>query len=424
MNLLFRHFVTLCCVSILSVKLFAASSGCVLSEEGSRYHGTLDARVTFNGKVLDCNFWGEHAAMASVVQSDADEGQYSSLVRFSPIFINPNDELEVGPTVHITSPDLLSVPETQPSYEVGFASGEYNAKSQDPSMKFNTVYDLSLSDTISKRGLLTLRPALHKTKKDGCVTNKFPVRFMMGNYVDPGLLKQQLQYRYVKTDGSLITKGNIEAILTPHQETLRAIDESRRSARENLLRMAEAVQEEATNVVLETHRLELEATNSPNSNPKTNSYNCAEQCKFTYLKDHRVMDYLRKRLGVESQKFVGLIVNAHCSHTPCHSCMTSFTREIESGGVFNDIAKGKPVHVLCSCQWHYKRPKEMLPYDQTHFFDSLKEDVASLSLPYPAFMDKGFERTPYPVVLLESISGGAWRVATEHYKQIWHRQVK
>lgn len=162
--------------------------------------------------------------MASIISSDADDGQYSSLVRFHPIFINKDDKLEVGQTVYLTSPDLLLSSVTQqPTYEVGFASGEYNSKTQDPSMKFSSVYALILSDTVSKRDLLTLRPALHKTKVDGCVTNKFPIRFMMCNYVDPGVLRRQLEHRYVNIDRSIIASSgsNVRAIVDPHTEVIR-----------------------------------------------------------------------------------------------------------------------------------------------------------------------------------------------------------
>lgn len=313
---------------------------------------------------------------------------------------------------------MLSSVTQQPTYEVGFASGEYNSKTQDPSMKFSSVYTLILSDTVSKRDLLTLRPALHKTKVDGCVTNKFPIRFMMCNYVDPGVLRRQLEHRYVNIDRSIIASSgsNVRAIVDPHTEVISAIVESRKRARDLLLKMADTVQEDATLAVLEANRSALEATNAPNSTPKANSYNCAEQCQFVYLQDARVMNYLRQRLDVSNPNFVGLVVSAHCSHTPCHSCMTSFTREAETGGVFSVIVNGKPVHVLCSCRRHYER-KDMLPYDKTHFFDRLKV-ATTLSKPYPVNLDAHSERMPYPVVLLEPNPDGSWKVGKEHYDKI------
>jgi hypothetical protein len=335
----------LLCLSLFWIELLAATGEVPLAEEGSRYHGTLKAVISYKTHTLEYDFWNEHSAMASIISSDADDGQYSSLVRFHSIFINKDDKLEVGQTVYLTSPDLLLSSVTQqPTYEVGFASGEYNSKTQDPSMKFSSVYALILSDTVSKRDLLTLRPALHKTKVDGCVTNKFPIRFMMCNYVDPGVLRRQLEHRYVNIDRSIIASSgsNVRAIVDPHTEVISAIVESRKRTRDLLLKMADTVQEDATLAVLEANRSALEATNAPNSTPKANSYNCAEQCQFVYLQDARVMNYLRQRLDVSNPNFVGLVVSAHCSHTPCHSCMTSFTREAETGGVFSVIVNGKP----------------------------------------------------------------------------------
>jgi hypothetical protein len=241
---------------------------------------------------------------------------------------------------------------------------------------------------------------------------------MMCNYVDPGVLRRQLEHRYVNIDRSIIASSgsNVRAIVDPHTEVISAIVESRKRARDLLLKMADTVQEDATLAVLEANRSALEATNAPNSTPKANSYNCAEQCQFVYLQDARVMNYLRQRLDVSNPNFVGLVVSAHCSHTPCHSCMTSFTREAETGGVFSVIVNGKPVHVLCSCRRHYER-KDMLPYDKTRFFDHLKV-ATTLSKPYPVNLDAHSERIPYPVVLLEPNPDGSWKVGKEHYDKI------
>lgn len=418
MILTYRNLFKSLIVSVFLVNLVASTAESVLSEEGCRYHGTLKATISYKNQKIEYDFMDEHVAMASVINSDADELQYSSLVRFHPVSINSKGQLEIGRAVHLTSPDLLSLSAAHPTYEVGFASGEYNAKSQDPSMKYSSSYDLALDETTSKHGLFTLRTALHKTKKEGCVANKFPIRFMMYNYVDPGLLKRQLNHRYVEIEGSIMTRGeNVAAITTPHLDTISTINGSRKRARETLLKMAELVKEDATAIVLEQYQSSLEATQTPNSNPKTNSYNCAEQCQFTYLRDQRIIKYLQERLNVDSPNFVGMIVSAHCSHTPCHSCSTSFTREMESGGVFNKIVKDKSAHVLCSCQWHYSRPKEMLRYDQTFFFENLRDD-SKLLASHKVILDPGSIRIPYPVVLLESNPDGKWKVGFEHYQKI------
>jgi hypothetical protein len=77
----------LLCLSLFWIELLAATGEVPLAEEGSRYHGTLKALISYKTDTLECDFWNEHSAMASIISSDADDGQYSSLLRFHPIFI-------------------------------------------------------------------------------------------------------------------------------------------------------------------------------------------------------------------------------------------------------------------------------------------------------------------------------------------------
>jgi hypothetical protein len=133
--------------------------------------------------------------------------------------------------------------------------------------------------------------------------------------------------------------------------------------------MASEIQRNDTAAVVARYSQQLTEAEIPtiNTHESTNSYTCAEQANLSYLCDHRIITFLQKALNVDDDKFVGLVVHAHCSHTPCHTCATSFTREIELGGVLSNLAKGKKVMFLCSCAEHYKRPAKMLGYKKTKF---------------------------------------------------------
>ena len=89
---------------------------------------------------------------------------------------------------------------------------------------------------------------------------------------------------------------------------------------------------------------------------------------------------------------------AHCSHTPCHTCATSFTRERELGDALSNLAKGKKVMFLCSCAEHYNRPAKILGYEKTKF----KEHIALKTENESNVFDFSMSRplAPYPIVKL------------------------
>lgn len=395
-----------------------------LAEEGCRYHGTLQTHIIYCKKQIEHDFWAEHEAMAKVIQVESDDGQYTSMLRFTPVII-VGGELKLGNTVFLRP--IESLQSSQPSFELGFASGIFNSSSQDVSMKYGTSTDLIVRSSSKKEeertktGIMTLRPALHKRQKES-ISNTYPIRFLMANFVDPGILKLQLTQRYVKIEGSIINTRNKDAICTPHERTIEAIELRNKRSREIFTQIAEEISEDATSIVLTRYQEELDKLKTPNSNPQTNSYNCAEQCQFTYLRDTRVQRYLQKYLEVNADSFIGVIVNAHCSHTPCHTCATSFTREAELGGVFHQIANGRTVHILCSCQAHYERPNKgeakMLQYQETGFFEHLKQKELLKGRPTLSF-NSGADKSPYPVVLMKSNpETGNFSVDFEHYTKL------
>ena len=115
---------------------------------------------------------------------------------------------------------------------------------------------------------------------------------------------------------------------------------------------------------------------------------------------------MQSYLKTREDTFIGLIAHSHCSHTPCATCATSFSREREERGILNQIANGKPVFVLCSCQNHYERKPPMLQYEQTTYcqgtepsrvFKDQLEDPSCFSI--AAAVPPVF--SPYPVVLLK-----------------------
>lgn len=142
---------------------------------------------------------------------------------------------------------------------------------------------------------------------------------------------------------------------------------------------------------------------------------------LTYLMDDNITNNLIKCLQSENDEFIGMIANVHCSHTPCHSCATSFTRESEEGGIFNRISKGKPVCVVCSCQNHYTRRNDMLPYEKTNFLSVLNETIKDQPLQF-SFDSKNLF-TSYPVLLMkfEPIDS-TWSVDDGHYRTMILRQ--
>ena len=71
-----------------------------LAEEGCRYHGTLQTHIMCGEKQIEHDFWAEHEAMAKVIQVESDDGQYTSMLRFTPVII-VGGELKLGNTVFL-----------------------------------------------------------------------------------------------------------------------------------------------------------------------------------------------------------------------------------------------------------------------------------------------------------------------------------
>jgi hypothetical protein len=380
----------------------AAESTLAIAEEGWRHHGTLTVTLQHAGYEQTVDFLPEHASMAMMIEADADTGQYSSMLRFRPVFFD-GSAITFGSSVSLKPVEDLRSP--LPSYEVAFASGTFSRAAQDWIIKCRTPVDMEIGSSespIIKRDIMTLRSANHSVvvgKNKEYRPNKYPIRFMQANYFDRGLLEQQLILRYSEIRNSILTGGNLELIVRPHLDVLRQIDARKQELDRIMQQMHAEMQTNDTATVMSHYSRVLAEESAPiNTNECTNSYTCAEQSNLSYLYDHRVVTYLQNSLNVDRGDFVGLIVHAHCSHTPCHTCATSLTRERELGGIFSRIAKGRKVMVLCSCQEHYLRPKKMLPYEQTTANQHVETDRHHESTMLDFSIDAPL--MPYPVVKL------------------------
>ena len=399
---LFTKFIAFLCL-VLPV---SAAVETPLSEEGWRYQGTFMATLQYQGQKFDVDFCPEHVSMAHLIRADADAGQYSSMLRFTSVFFD-GSALTVGPTVCLKPIECLQLP--LPSYEVAFASGTYSRAAQDWIMKCRTPVDIELASTestapIVKRDVMTLRSAIHSIgsgKEKEYRPNTYPVRFMVANYFDRGLLEQQLKFRYGTISNSILERSrDLGLIVRPHLEVLQRIVDRKHAIAATMSEMTSEMQASDTAAVVAHYSKQLtEADAQPiNTHDATNSYTCAEQANLSYLHDHRVGASLQHALRVNDPAFVGLVVNTHCSHTPCHTCATSFTRERELGGVFSNIALGKKVMFVCSCAEHYKRQKKMLGYEKTTFREQIMRGVENES----NVLDFSMEAPPlpYPIVKL------------------------
>jgi hypothetical protein len=370
-----------------------------LAEEGWRYHGVLTAKLRFEARERSVNFQPEHFSMASIIKDNSDDGQYSSLLRFTPVFLNETD-FAIGNSV-ILKP-LEDIEFSSLCYEVACASGIYSRSTQEWITKCRTPIHLTSNGSL-KRDIMTLRSANHVVgsgKDKEYHPNRYPVRFMQTNYVDRGLLERQIDFRYRQIgDTSLLYTGNIGLIMKPHTETFVRIQTQKEELVRKMEQMTVEIRENDTATVMNSYLREFKEDPPINTNECVNSYTCAEQTNLSYLYDNRVIGYLQKNLDVSNSNFIGLIVHAHCSHTPCHTCATSFARERENnGGIFSIIAGGKKVMFLCSCQEHYKRPSKMLQYKQTTFGQTLKSGQHDQEIIFD--FSEGASLSPYPIVKL------------------------
>lgn len=376
--------------------------GSDLTEEGWRYHGSLKVKIKADGcEPLECDFSEDHNAMAKVLQSQTNTEQYSSIVRFTPVY-KRDSKVTTGKIIRLLYPhDDGKNMQLLPLFEVGFVSGFCDHTIGDVLWRYKTSVYVELSDT-SKPNILSLLPAFHKEKKD-LVQNSIAVRFCQRNYINPQLFEKQLEFRYPdKPDNTILARGNYKPLLETHTQTKRQLME-----RSNFLQRAFA--EINTQVILDDFEEVLSADKRDllkkesrkfNNNSAANSYTCAEQAALDYLYSESVIKYLKNCLLQQSHngELVGLIVHSHCSHTPCTTCATSFSSELEKDGVFRKIANNKPVFMICSCQNHYERKPPMLTYEKTLYCSANGETTLDQE---SSFDLSSSDRTPYPVILLK-----------------------
>lgn len=371
-------------------------------EEGWRYHGSLQVGITGRGPEARFDFSDLHGAMATTLHSQSNPDQYSCLIRFTPLFVG-DEGIEMTPTVKVFPPADTPLPsaEVMP-YEVGFTSGFCDHTIGEPLWRYRQPFDLQLRGGYKKTEVFSLWPSFHKEKKD-FVPNTLTIRFIQRNHIDPELFEDRLQFRYPDSPTrTIFERGNYAPIYEVHTPTKRQLEERRaRLTRECEDIHRRIIREDVERILTPAKREELKkASRAFHDNAGVNSYTCAEQTGLDYLWDERVMRDLQRRLRIDDSQFVGCIVHVHCSHTPCHSCATSLSREMEPGGVFTTLVNDRPVFLLGSCQNHYERKPPMLPYERTTYCRSETPFVEQLDNPTVFDLASPLSR-PYPWVLLE-----------------------
>lgn len=78
------------------------------AEEGWRYHGTLKTTLRYQKIEHAVDFSPEHMSMAHLIRADADSGQYSSMLRFTPVYFD-GTALAIGSTVCLKPIECLQL---------------------------------------------------------------------------------------------------------------------------------------------------------------------------------------------------------------------------------------------------------------------------------------------------------------------------
>jgi len=342
----------------------------IVIEEGWRYHKSLKLTLTHSpAKSLTVDLLPEHQGMAKTLDSttkkdkDPKKVEYACLLRFMPIFYDSGKEaLIVGSAIILTDPISLKTQTSdlvQP-YEVGFMSGSCPEKGAFA----NNIKKIDLTLYGEKRkGIFGLRPPCMNEKNSIGSFFPFAVCFFQRFYINHQVLKQTISFRFPENlQSSRLTGQSYELVRAPYLSTIKKIMEHE----ENLSKTLDTVKKEAfahsMSYAMRDILLVMKKSREFSDNPAVNSFTCAEQVALEYLRDIEILKGLQQKLRVGDDGFRGIIVNVHCTHTPCFNCAVSLSRESETGGIFNLLANKRPVVLFCSYQTPYKRKEPMPTY--------------------------------------------------------------
>lgn len=410
--------------------LFIFNSLCLLSsgisqpvEEGWRYHQNFKLKIKYEiedreiEKELDLTT--EHHSMAHSLRSICLSSERKScLLRFIPIIYEEN-EIKLGETIRLTEEPLHLFDHDKKKFhfsypELVFLSGFGEQKNKNI-VPYKSTYDFQFGGE-SKPSAFSTFPAVLLKTENSSLNFPFALNIIQRNYINLLYLDHSLNFRYPDPNDlmptSLFAQGNYQHLHKVIQETKEKIREKPNLVK-NLAKKVKKLLDygdmDSVSKLLDKDP-SITTLKTTNSNAKMNDYACAEQGALCFLNDDRI----RCSVGIEDQKVIGIIINAHCSHTPCCSCTTSFTREVEDGGIFKSIFNGKKIFFICSTQNHYPRePKGMIRYDDTNFVGNINPDAEleteerrltenmKQSLDFEISQQPDHINKPYPIILME-----------------------
>ncbi|WP_032113173.1 hypothetical protein [Candidatus Paracaedibacter symbiosus] len=405
-----------------------------LVEEGWRLHSTFKIQAKLGEKTFDFDLSEEHFAMAHILRpypstdkvgtkGEASD-RYLCLFSFNPVYLQDN-QLTLGDSVVLTQeifdhkaqyPQLKG--KERVSYnEIGFLSGhcDVDKTRKNESNKISSEYICLISE--QQRESVTATP--------------FALKLAQRVHINPDRLRQAINFRYPETtetppcfaggnyqklvEANAVTRINLESLVLARKKILNNIKSSlERGNRYEAGRFIERLNPK-TSDRNDDEKIFTEFS----SNPKMNSYMCAEQAALDFLEHPEVQQYLMNKVNT-SDSVKGVIINVHCSHTPCCSCAAVFAAEIQEGGTLKSIFKNRSIFLICSTQQWYKRPEKvgMIQYNNTKFLHGAKTSHIDLSLSIEEIeenlirdiessQNKALEfcidenkNTPYPIVQL------------------------
>lgn len=428
-----------------------------LAEEGWRYQRGFDIKVVSEkGVEKNFNFHSLHSSMAFLMEASQQllaidfesmkGGKAFSIFRFTTIEMTASG-LEKGATVSLPSalfddsPTFPLLSSFIPSQETIFASGFCDVDGTKGTIsKFITTKDFSpfciLSPTkvdqsssvvasstvhdpqtqlanlsgawniVSEKAekMFVMLPPIHPEKPHligQAGKYDLSVRFIQRNYIDPSLFARHINFRYPKdNEDTIFSRGNYDQIRSTHEKAKSSLEQREKIIEEDFEKLkGYALKADIVEVLKGFENLK-KGRHKFHDSVAANSYTCAEQGGVDYLFDKAVFEYLQKTLAIREDRIKGLIIHLHCSHTPCSSCATAIARECEQGGLFYEMARGKPIKVISSCSSHYDRPIGMVPYKNTKWLESLiSADGILFCLDEKSELSK--QNLPYPVTLLK-----------------------
>lgn len=355
----------------------------------------------------------------ATLEPEEEEGKvYTCMLRFTRIFIKEKEgsrKIKLGRSIKLREINSLPPPSEDdldmPFDELIFRSGRVVPESVSNPNK--EIIDLCVEG--QKVGCrFHVLPPIEKIgdrEKPQPRHSRLPLNLMFQIAGDSLFLEKRIAIRYPSSlQNTFFERGNPAPLMQLHNGLIDA-------RREHLTSQLETLQKQLTDgehlSAIESGIEELTQAQSQHKqihvNPAANHYACAEQAGLNYILDDRIKDYLFRALKVRDPNTIGVLVNVHCSYTPCSTCATSFTRELEmEQGILRMIGNGKPVFLFCSCQNHYPRSVSTigarLDYKNTTYLETphLRRDLGVVdpqgrscrefnisspnSLPYPTVL--------------------------------------